>query len=81
MVVPDHTDDPETDSSIDQLRSKVRLGERVAAALAVLTMVEYIIAVGVDDPIVWLIPFVIAKGALIMEYFMHASALFGGGDH
>ncbi|MDH3680395.1 MAG: hypothetical protein OEV40_10660 [Acidimicrobiia bacterium] len=63
------------------LRSRQRLGLLVAVGLAVLTLVEYVIAVTVDDPLIWLLPFVIAKGALIMEYFMHFSSLFGGGEH
>ena len=62
-------------------RDKVRLGMMVAAALAVLTAIEYVIAVSIDDPLIWLLPFVIAKGGLIMEYFMHFSAVLGKGDH
>ncbi len=62
-------------------QEKVRLGLIVAAALAVLTLIEYVIAVGIDDPLIWLLPFVIAKFALILEYFMHFSAVLGKGDH
>ena len=62
-------------------QEKVRLGLIVAAALAVLTLVEYVIAVSIDDPLIWLLPFVIAKFALILEYFMHFSSVLGKGDH
>ena len=62
-------------------RSRVRRGLIVALALTVLTFVEYVIAVGIDDPLIWLVPFAVAKGALIVEYFMHFSALLAGGEH
>ena len=60
-----------------------RLGWRVAALLAVLTVIEYVIAVNVDSLIiVWLLPFVLAKGWLILDYFMHfRTFLRGGGGH
>lgn len=63
------------------LTARVRLGVLVTAALTVLTIVEYFIAVGIDDPLLWLLPFVVAKFVLILEYFMHFSSLFGKGDH
>ena len=63
------------------LASRVRLGIVVTTGLTVLTIIEYFIAVGVDDPLLWLLPFVAAKFLLILEYFMHVSALFGRGAH
>ncbi len=65
----------------DDFAQREQRGLLVAVGLAVFTLIEYIIAVGIDDPLIWLLPFAIAKGALIMEYFMHFSALFGDGDH
>ncbi len=62
-------------------QDKVRLGVKVAVGLAILTVIEYFIAVGMDKPLIPLLPFVIAKAALIMEYFMHFSAVLGKGDH
>ena len=59
----------------------VRRGLVVTAGLTVLTIIEYLIAVGVDRPLLWLLPFVAAKFVLILEYFMHVSALFGKGAH
>ena len=64
-----------------QYRDRIKLGVLVAVGLAVLTIAEYFIAVGLDDPLIWLLPFIVAKGALIMEYFMHFSDLWKGGDH
>lgn len=59
-----------------------RLGWRVAALLAVLTIVEYVIAINVGSlVIVWLLPFVLAKGWLIMDYFMHFRAFLRGEEH
>jgi cytochrome c oxidase subunit IV len=65
-------------SNADLYREKKQRGYIVAFGLAVLSVIEYIIAVELERPMVWLIPFMIAKGGLIMEYFMHFSALRGG---
>jgi len=56
-------------------REKVRRGVIVAAAIAVLTVAEYVIAVQIDRPLWWLVPFALLKGWLILEYFMHFSAV------
>jgi hypothetical protein len=48
-----------------------RTGRMVAAWLAVLTAAEYIVAVSLESPLIWLIPFVLVKGWLILRYFMH----------
>ncbi len=61
------------------LRAKSRLGVRVAVWLAVLTAIEYLIAINIDSPLLWLIPFVLAKGWLIMKYFMHVKDVLGEG--
>lgn len=64
------------------LSEVARLGRRVAVWLAALTVVEYVIAINVDTlVIVWLLPFVAAKGWLILDYFMHLRALWRGGEH
>jgi len=65
----------------EALRAKTELGLFIALALTVLTVVEFFIAVNVDSPAIWLVPFVLAKGVLILEFFMHLSALSRGGDH
>ncbi|GEM_PF-3102787 len=68
-----------TKVDVQGLRAKSRLGIRVAVWLGILTVIEYFIAVEVTNPLVWLLPFVAAKGWLIMRYFMHVDALFEGG--
>lgn len=60
---------------------RLKLGLSVTAALTVLTIAEYLIAVKVEHPLLPLIPFALVKGLLILEYFMHASAVFGKGGH
>ncbi len=60
---------------------RLRLGLSVTAALTVLTVAEYLIAVNIKHPLLPLIPFALVKGLLILEYFMHVSAVFGKGDH
>lgn len=63
------------------LSAQVRRGLMVTVALTILTIIEYVIAVEVEDPLIWLLPFVVAKGWLILEYFMHFSAMLGRGEH
>ncbi|MBC8363883.1 MAG: hypothetical protein H8E59_02645 [Actinobacteria bacterium] len=53
----------------------IRRGWFTAAGLAVLTLLEYVVAVTIDAPTLWLLPFIAAKGGLILEVFMHASDL------
>ena len=60
-------------------RGAVRTGLIVAVALAVLTVIEYIIAVAVEDPLLFLLPFVIAKALLILDFYMHIRRLRGNG--
>jgi hypothetical protein len=61
------------------LRAKSKLGVRVAVWLAGLTVLEYLVAINIDSPLLWLIPFVVAKGWLIMKYFMHIKDVLGEG--
>ncbi len=65
----------------DHARGKAALIQRgwlTAGGLAVLTLIEYLIAVSVEAPTLWLLPFILAKGGLIMDVFMHAGDLRGG---
>ena len=57
------------------LTAVIQRGWLTAGALAVLTFIEYIVATSVDRPTLWLLPFIIAKGGLILEVFMHSSDL------
>ncbi len=65
----------------DLLRKASRKGLVAAALLAVLTIIEYSVAISLDDPLLVLLPFVILKGWIILDTFMHIRALFGQGDH
>jgi len=65
-------------TDVELLRAKRRLGVQVAAWLGVLTVVEYLIAVSLASPLLWLLPLVAAKGWLIMRYFMHIHDLWRG---
>ncbi len=62
-------------------RMRIRVGLLAAVALAVFTIVEYIVAVSVDAPTLWLVPFMLLKGYAILEFFMHFSNLTNGEDH
>ncbi|MBS1265266.1 MAG: hypothetical protein MAG471_01107 [Acidimicrobiaceae bacterium] len=57
------------------LSAVIQRGWLTAGALAVLTFIEYLVATSVDRPTLWLLPFIIAKGGLILEVFMHSSDL------
>ncbi len=61
--------------------SKTKTVWIVASALAVLTVVEYSIALNVANPLLFLVPFVVAKGLLIMDSFMHVRKVLSRGTH
>ncbi len=65
----------------DGLRSATRKGLIATVLLGVLTVVEFFVAISLDDPLLALIPFVIVKGWIILDTFMHVKAVFGGGDN
>lgn len=65
----------------DGLKKVTRKGLIGAALLAVLTIIEYFIAVGVDDPLFALLPFVALKGWIILDVFMHVRQVFKEGGH
>jgi len=63
------------------LKKATRKGLMAAALLGVLTIIEFFVAVGLDDPLLALLPFVALKGWIILDAFMHVRAVFGDGDH
>ncbi len=71
----------EADTMDDGFAAKELLGWSVAAGLLLATLVEYFVAIKIDDPLWWLMPFIIIKGALIIEYFMHFTGLFNSEEH
>jgi hypothetical protein len=63
------------------LKKTTRKGLIGAALLAVLTVVEYFIAISLDDPLLALLPFVALKGWIILDVFMHVRQVFKEGGH
>lgn len=65
----------------DALRRVSLKGIVAAILLAVLTVIEYFVAINLEDPLLALLPFVLLKGWIILDTFMHVRAVFGEGDH
>jgi hypothetical protein len=63
------------------LRKTTRKGLIGAALLAVLTIIEYIVAISLEDPLLALLPFVALKGWIILDVFMHVRQVFREGGH
>jgi hypothetical protein len=68
--------------AIDQqaLNKATKKGVMAALLLAVLTIIEYFVAISVEQPLLPLLPFVIVKGWIILDAFMHVRAVFHAGD-
>ena len=64
-------------------KSAIRKGVMAAIYLAVLSVIEYFISVGLENPlrVSLLLPFVALKGWIILDSFMHIKVVFGKGDH
>lgn len=56
----------------------MRIGLYVFAVLAVLTVIEYVIAVSLDMNLAILMAIAVAKAALILYYFMHVVRAWTG---
>ncbi len=66
---------------VDGLRQYMRRGIVVIIALAVLTAVEYVVAVGIDTGRFGILAVIaIVKTWLIVEYFMHLSKVWHVGE-
>ena len=59
----------------------IRRGLLAAAVLAVLSVLEYVVAQELSHPTWFLVPFMFGKGAIILDTFMHVRALRGEGSH
>ena len=59
----------------------IRRGIVSALLLAVLSVVEYVVAQEIDNPTWYLVPFMVAKGVIILDVFMHVRAIRGEGGH
>ena len=62
-------------------QAKFRVGWIVGAVLAVLTIVEYIIAVEVTGNLPWLLIMAVVKAWLIVSYFMHVGQIWHEEEH
>jgi hypothetical protein len=60
----------------ESLRKATRKGIIAAVMIAVLSIIEYIIAIQVTNPLWALLPFVLLKGWIILDAFMHIRALW-----
>jgi len=65
----------------DGYKKVTRKGLIGAALLAVLTIVEYFIAISLEEPLLALLPFVALKGWIILDVFMHVRQVFKEGGH
>ena len=61
--------------------SRLKTGWVVGAILTILTLVEYWVAVSVTGNLIWLVILAVAKGWLILQYFMHIQDLWKEGGH
>ena len=61
-------------------KKATRKGIIAAVAIAILSVIEYIIAIEVANPLLPLLPFVFLKGWIILDTFMHIRALWSE-DH
>lgn len=61
-------------------KAATKRGVRAAVLLAILTLIEFLIASSLENPLLPLLPFVLAKGWIILDSFMHVRDLFNGGS-
>ena len=62
------------------LKKATRRGIIAAVILGVLTVIEFFVATGIENPLLPLLPFVLLKGWIILDTFMHVRALWSD-DH
>lgn len=63
------------------LAKATKKGLIAAILLAILTVIEFFIAVGIEEPLWPLLPFVALKGWIILDSFMHIKALWQSEGH
>ncbi len=64
----------------ESLKKATRKGVMAAVFLAVLSIIEYFIAVEVEQPLWPLLPIVALKCWIILDVFMHVRAVFHAED-
>lgn len=72
-----------TDADALKARYKKMVTRGIAAALllAALSLAEYYVAIEIDDPTWPLMPFIVIKGWVVLDTFMHVRALRNEGAH
>jgi heme/copper-type cytochrome/quinol oxidase subunit 4 len=65
----------------DNKKASFRQGIMVFVALAILTVIEVVIAAYLDDPAVPLVIIALVKAGLIVQYFMHIYRLWREESH
>ena len=76
----DRPDESQTASPSSERSGPLRTGWVVFLWLAVLTAVEFIIAVTIDANLPIMIVIALMKAGLIMHYFMHLLRIWRGGE-
>ena len=73
----------ETESMPEHYKKMVVRGLAAALLLAILSIAEYVLAAEVNPKwVTWaMVPFMIVKGWVILDMFMHVRALKHGGSH
>ena len=71
---------PEVAIDQEALNTATKKGLMAALLLAILTIIEYFVAISVEQPLIPLLPFVAVKGWIILDAFMHVRAVFHAGD-
>ena len=64
----------------ENLKKATRRGIIAAVILGVLTIIEFFVATEIANPLLPLMPFVVLKGWIILDTFMHIRALWSD-DH
>jgi hypothetical protein len=73
--------DPEYEAvDYEGLKKATRKGLIAALLIAILSIIEYFIAISVTNPLWVLMPFVVLKGWIILDTFMHVRAIWSE-DH
>lgn len=65
----------------EAMRKAIRKGVIAAVLLGVLTVIEFFVAIGLEEPLIALLPFIALKGWIILDSFMHIRAVFSDGEH
>jgi hypothetical protein len=71
--------EPETLS--ERYKKMVVRGVAAALLLAILSIAEYVLAGEIDNPTWAMVPFMVVKGWVILDTFMHVRALRNEGAH